>query len=163
MIIAHLTRTRGNKGEIAAIPLSDHPERVKRVFVNGSELNVERIWRHDQKLIFKFAGIDSISDAERFENCDACIPLKERAPLAEGEYYQSDLVGCTVVDVTTGKTLGTVTDWQEYGGPPLIEVTAPDGREILIPFALSICKEVDLAARMVRVELPEGLAELDKA
>lgn len=143
-----------------ALPLSDHPERVKRVFVRGDALEVERIWRHEERLIFKFQGIDSISAAEKYEGADVEIPKEERAPLGEGEYYQTDLVGCEVVDGKSNRVLGVVTGWQEYGGPPLLELAGPENREILIPFAKSICREIDLAAKRIVVDLPEGLDEL---
>ena len=81
-------------------------------------------------------------------------------PLAEGEFYQSDLVGWEVLDAKTGQTLGTVEGWQEYGGPPLLVVRGADGREILIPFAKSICTEIDPTAGKILVDLPEGLADL---
>ena len=58
------------------------------------------------------------------------------------------------------KPIGVVTGVEEYGGPPLLQVEAADGREILIPFARSICREIDVAAKIIRVELPEGLLEL---
>ncbi len=128
--------------------------------MNGTALEVERVWRHGDKLIFKFAGVDSISDAEKLEDADVCIPLEERAVLPEGEYYQSDLVGCEVTDRLTGRSFGIVEDWKEYGGPPLLEVKAADGKVIMIPFAKSIFQHIDLAAKRVLVELPEGLDEL---
>ena len=59
-----------------------------------------------------------------------------------------------------GEQLGVVKDIEEYGGPPLLNVEAKDGREILVPFARSICKEIDAGAKIIRVELPEGLTEL---
>ena len=80
-MVAQLTRARGNKGEIAAVTLSDHPERIKRAYVNGTPLDVERVWWHDGRLIFKFAGVDSISAAEALAGLDVCIPADERAPL----------------------------------------------------------------------------------
>jgi 16S rRNA processing protein RimM len=129
------------------------------VFVNETPLEIERIWRHKDALIFKFAGVDSISAAEAFEGAEVCIPKEERAPLPEGEYYQSDLVGCQVVDAQTGRLIGLVTDWQEYGGPPLLEVRGESGKEVLIPFVKSICTEIDPAARRILVDLPEGLEE----
>jgi ribosomal 30S subunit maturation factor RimM len=49
--------------------------------------------------------------------------------------------------------------WQQYGGPPLMELTV-EGREVLIPFVSSICRRVDLAARNITVDLPEGLLDL---
>jgi 16S rRNA processing protein RimM len=155
-----LVQPRGNKGELASVSLSKNPERVRRVFLNGVPYEVERTWWHEERLIFKFAGIDSISAAEGLKGLDVCIPAEERAPLDEGEYYQSDFLGCEVFDVATGRTVGVIEDWQEYGGPPLLEVRSPDGREILIPFARSICREIDLAAKRVGVEIPEGLDEL---
>ncbi len=75
-----------------------------------------------------------------------------------GEYYQTDLVGCAV-QTRGGKTIGIVEDWREYGGPPLLAVNA-NGREILIPFAKSICVEIDVASRKIIVDLPPGLEDL---
>ena len=153
-----MQRPRGNKGELAAVPLSDNPERAGRVFVNGAEYEVENVWRHGDRVIFKFRGVDSISAAEALSGADVAIPRDERACLPEGEYFQSDLVGCAVV-TREGETIGTVQGWQEYGGPPLLEVSAP-GEPLLIPFAKSICVEIDVVHRRIVVDLPEGLREL---
>ena len=75
----------------------------------------------------------------------------------EGEYSHADLIGCTRdVDRRPSRSA-----WfegvEDYGGPPLLQVEAADGREILVPFARSICREIDVAAKMIRAELPEGL------
>lgn len=160
MAIARLVRTRGNRGELAAIPLSRHPERSRRVIVNGMELEVEEVWTYRDLAIFKFQGIDSISAAEALVGADVCIPSEQRATLPEGEYYQSDLIGCDVVERKTGETIGTVEAWQECGGPALLEVKGKNGREILIPFAKSICVRIDPPARRIEVDMPEGLNEL---
>ena len=138
--------------------MSETPERVRRVFVNGAELEVENAWRHGDRVVFKFRGVDSISDAEKLSGADVAIPREERAVLPDGEYFQTDLVGCAVV-TRGGEAVGTVEGWQEYGGPPLLEVNA-GGKQVLIPFARSICVEIDVAARRIVVDLPEGLTEL---
>jgi ribosomal 30S subunit maturation factor RimM len=71
-------------------------------------------------------------------------------------------VGCEVVDGSSGSTLGVVTGWQDYGAAPLMEVDADTpGEPLLVPFARSICVEVDLAARRIVVALPDGLKELN--
>lgn len=126
--------------------------------MNGAEYQVENVWRHGESVVFKFRGVDSISAAEELAGADVTIPLEERAALPDGEYYQTDLVGCAVV-TRQGEPVGTVEGWQEYGGPPLLEVNA-GGRELLIPFARSICVAIDIAARKIVVDLPEGLTEL---
>jgi 16S rRNA processing protein RimM len=70
-------------------------------------------------------------------------------------------LGCEITDHSTGRRIGAVTGWQEYGGPPLLEVENERGQEILIPFAKSICVKIDPAARRIEVDLPEGLVDLN--
>lgn len=130
------------------------------VLVNGTALEIERVWRHGDRVVYKFRGIDSISQAEPLAGAEVYIPGEDRLPLPAGEYYQSDLIGCEVVQQGTGTKLGIVTGWQEYGGPPLLAIANNEGKEILIPFAASICVGIDAGARMIEVDLPEGLVDL---
>ena len=122
---------------------------------------MERTWMHGDVLVFKFKGIDTISDAERLAGLDVTIPMEQRGPAPEGEYYQSDLVGCEVFD-GEGRLLGVVEAWEKTGGTPNLAVRATGGREILIPFAKSICRKIDVAAKRIEVSLPEGLEELNQ-
>jgi len=119
-------------------------------------MNVERTWMHGDQLIFKFAGVDTISDAERLAGADVSIPMEERAELPEGEYFQSDLIGCEVVDAQ-GRSLGTVTDFEETAGTPLLHV----GSDLLIPFARSICTQIDTQEKRIVVTPPSGLLDLN--
>ncbi len=157
-----LVRPRGNKGELTAVSLSSKPDRFAHLltvhlFGDGSPYSVERVWEHDGTLVFKFAGIDSINAAEELRGAEVRVPSSERVALDEGEYFQSDLVGCEVRDQATNRLIGSVTGWEEYGGPSLLQV---DGGRLLIPFVKQICREIDPANRMIRVELPEGLEAL---
>ncbi len=106
--------------------------------------------------MFKFAGIDSIGDAEAWAGADVLVPESERAAPGEGEYSHADLIGCSLMGEAR---VGMVVGVEEYSGPPLLRVEATDGREILVPFARSICREIDVAAKIIRVELPEGLLD----
>jgi len=123
-------------------------------------MDVERIWMHGDHLIFKFKGVDSISDAERLRGAEVLIPIEERAEIPEGEYYQSDLVGCEVINAD-GRLLGVIEGWQETAGTALVEVKKPDGKELLVPFAKSIFTRIDLDQKRVEVNLPEGLEDLN--
>ncbi len=118
---------------------------------------MESTWFHNGALVFKFRGVDTISDAERLTGMEVRVPLSERAPLEEDEFFQSDLMGCEVVDGRSGESLGRVTGWEDGGGSGLLEVGP-----LLIPFVRAICVEIDPVARRIVVELPEGLKELNK-
>jgi 16S rRNA processing protein RimM len=118
-------------------------------------MEVERTWMHGDHLIFKFQGVDTISDAEKLAGAEVSIPFEERATLADDEIYQSDLIGCEVLD-TAGRSLGVVTDFEETGGTPLLHLG-----DLLIPFAKSICTEIDPANKRIIVNLPDGLLNLN--
>ncbi len=163
--VALLGKTRGNRGELTAFALGSKPERYERlreVYLFGAgepeRLEVESTWFHRGALVFKFRGVDTISDAERFVGAEVRIPAAERDPLEPGEFYQSDLIGCELVDRRTGATLGRVENWQDAGGAGLLVVEG----DRLIPFARSICVEIDVAAKRILVELPEGLLDLNR-
>jgi len=164
--VARLGKTRGNRGEITALALSDRPERYQALaqvylFGTGAPLprQVENTWFHNGTLIFKFQGVDTISDAELLVGLEVRIPIAERARIAPGEFFQSDLVGCEVVDRKSGARLGRVEAWQDGGGSGLLAVEGG----LLIPFARSICVEIDVQARRIAVDLPEGLRELNQS
>ena len=164
--IAQLGKPRGNKGELQGFSLSDSPgrfEQLSRVFLFRDDLllgefGVEAVWWHGETLIVKFAGVDSISQAELFARAEMRVPFGERAPLEDGAYYQSDLIGCELFEASSSIPVGRVTGWEEAGGSLLLEV---DG-DWLVPFAPAICKSIDVVGRRITVDLPQGLKELNK-
>jgi 16S rRNA processing protein RimM len=144
--------------------LSGKPERFEALeevflFGDGRRYEVESTWFHNGSLIFKFRGVDTISDAERLTGAEVRVPLSQRAPLDEGEFFQDDLVGCQVVECSTGQSLGKVSGWEDGGGSGLLVVEGG----LLIPFSRSICVEIDPAAKRIVVELPEGLKDLNRS
>jgi 16S rRNA processing protein RimM len=159
--VAHLVRARGIKGELVAIPLSDRRERfdrLTRVLVNDTDLEIERVWWHGEKLILKFRGIDSMTAAESLAGADVSIPASERPALPDNEVYLSDLIGCEVVDRATGRSIGTVSGWQDSAGAPLLVLA---DSPVLIPFVRAICREIDIAGKRIVIDPPEGLLDLN--
>jgi 16S rRNA processing protein RimM len=120
---------------------------------------VEEVWHHDGRPVFKFEGVDSISDAEVWEGADILVPEAERAKPEEGEFSHADLIGCALWEDGQDHPLGVVTDVLEYGGAPLLQIDA-GGREVLVPLVRSICREIDVAGKVIRAKLPDGLTDL---
>lgn len=169
--IGRLLRARGNRGELVGDLDSQEPgreERLKEVTLELGDrrklMRVQQVWRnpaiYDGRPVFKFEGIDSISDAEAWQGAGILVGAEDVAAVPEGEYSHADLVGSQVMDSKKGELVGVVEGIEEFGGPPLLQVRAADGREVLIPFARSICKRVDVASKTIGVELPEGLLDL---
>jgi 16S rRNA processing protein RimM len=162
---------QGRRGEVLADLHTDFPERFEErrelsgLAANGERrpLLLEEHWFHKGGIVLKFAGVDSISDAEQLSGWEVQIPREQRAELEEGAAYVSELTGCEVwVDAEPDKKLlGAVADVDLSGGAaPLLVVRGGDGQEYLLPFAEEFLKSVDLEQRRVEMKLPEGLLEL---
>ncbi len=153
---------------------TDFPERFQDrrqlwgLAENGSrrELQLEEHWFHKGGVVLKFAGVESIGDAEQLVRMELQIPVDQRAELEAGAAFVSELVGCEVWVANEGESrlLGTIKDLQFGAGEaPLlvIESKAGDGqKEVLVPYAEEFLKASDLAGRRIEMQLPEGLLEL---
>jgi 16S rRNA processing protein RimM len=120
---------------------------------------VERAWVHNGELVLKMDGVDTRNDAEALRGAELRIPVEERPPAPEGEYYLSDLVGCRV-EWPDGELIGEVIAWHDFGAAPLLQVRK-DGREFLVPFTEAYYRAVDVEGKRIVMELPEGLEDLD--
>jgi 16S rRNA processing protein RimM len=129
------------------------------------ELQVEEHWFHKGGVVLKFAGVDSISDAEQLKGYELQVPQEQRVELEKGSTYVSEIVGSDVWINDGQRFLGRVSDVQFGAGEaPLLVVKLPVcavQNEVLVPFAEEFVKKVDVAAKRIDMELPEGLLELD--
>jgi 16S rRNA processing protein RimM len=182
--LARIRRPQGRKGEVFAEILTDFPEKFaerrglwllsERVAVSGSrplpvtdstprEATLAAFWLHKGGVVLHFSGVDSISAAEALTGRIVAIPRSQRIALADDEAYVSDLIGCSVVDVSGSApiTVGEIEDVDRSIGPVALLIVRGPAGEILIPFAKSYLRKIDLEARRVEMSLPEGLAELN--
>jgi 16S rRNA processing protein RimM len=186
--LARIRRPQGRKGEVFADLLTDFPEKFaerpqlwllpadarnhpERSAMPAAARPVSLVhhWLHKGGVVLHFAGIDSISAAEELTGLIVAVPRAERVPLAEDEAYISDLVGCLLVDVAgeAPVPVGEIEEVDRSAGPvPLFVVRGTQSKgdgEILIPFAKSFLRRIDLDARRVEMALPPGLVNLDEA
>ena len=165
--VARIRRPQGRRGEVSAELLTDFPDRFhpgKKLWLwkGGEERRsrlLEESWFHKGGIILKFAVVEDIGSAEMLAGWEVQIPRNRRAPLEGPAVYLSDLVGCRVVE--HGVELGHIQGVDDRVGTPVLVVDTPRG-ELLVPFAAEICRHVDTEAGLVEVELPEGLAALNK-
>ena len=171
--LARVKKTQGRRGEVAVEVHSDVPGRFAqgmKLFalpagqIGGNEkrreLEVEDLWPHKEWLVLKFQGVDSITDAEALIGCELQVPSTQRAELGPGWNYVSDLVGCTVLD--QGHEIGRIADVQFGAGEaPLLVVADSAGRKFDVPFAEAYLQSVDVSRREVRMNLPQGMLEIN--
>ena len=174
--IARVAKTQGRRGEVAAALLTDFPELFetrRTLFALGGtagkakpgstaearrRLELEEHWFHKGMVVLKFAGVDSISDAEALVGSEIQVPQSERATLGNDEFYVSDLVGCTVTD--SGREIGRIKDVQFGSGEAPLLVVQGD-KEYLVPFAHAYIEKILLEQKRLEMKLPQGMLELD--
>ena len=165
--LARVVKTQGRHGEVAVELHSDIPDRLHQglkltaLAEDGSrrDLKIEDAWPHKDFLVLKFAGVESISDAEPLVRSELQVPLSERAPLEEGAAYVSDLVGCELFD--HGRSVGKVADVRFGAGEAPLLVIGAGKSELEIPFAQAFLVRVDLEGKRIEMNLPEGLLEVN--
>jgi 16S rRNA processing protein RimM len=173
VLLARLIRTQGRHGELIAEILTDFPERFSErtqvwllppdAKAAPREVEIERHWPHKGRIVLKFAAIDSISDATVLSGWHVAITREQRAPLAEDAIYIADLIGCHVIDEAAGALdLGPVLGVERgSGGAPDLLVVQHGRDELLIPFAKALIVEINLAAQVLRMQLPAGLTAIN--
>ncbi len=159
---------QGRRGEVAVEPLSDVPDRFRvglKLLAFGKnearrELQVEELWPHKNRLVLKFAGVDSISDAEALVGSELQVPRGERAQLQPGWTFVSDLVGCVVFDRDC--EVGRVEDVRFGAGEAPLLIVRAGSKEHEIPYAEAYLQSADLGRRQIKMLLPDGMLDLDR-
>jgi 16S rRNA processing protein RimM len=186
VVLAHLLRPQGRRGELLAELLTDFPERLagrqdlfltapgsiedlsaaRRIEITSSWLPVGK---NKGRVVLHLAGIDTISQAEQVAGLDVVVSDDRRTPLEDDSVYISDLVGCTLFD--GADAVGQVSEVQFPSAldgirvpdaTPLLVVTTGDGGEVLIPFAKAFVKSLDLPDRRIVMSLPVGLVDINR-
>jgi 16S rRNA processing protein RimM len=124
------------------------------------QVKIQELWPHKSWLVLKFEGVDTITDAEALKGAELQVPRAERAELEQGWIYLSDLVGCTVFDGDL--EIGPIEDVQFGAGEaPLLVVKSAGKLPYEIPFAEAYLLKVDVERKQVRMQLPEGLLDVN--
>jgi len=163
-----IRKAHGVRGEASVEAWTDSVERFTDLtavtLVSPDEKSsrpatIEAVRLHAGRALVKLAGVDSPEEIQKLQNWTIEIPEDEARTLEPDEYFLHDLVGLTLVD-TAGNERGKVVDVEETAGGLLLAVQGAKGR-FDVPFAADICTNIDLTAKTMTVNLPEGLEELN--
>ena len=139
--------------ELSTVTLVSPDERESKAIA------IESARVHAGRALVKFSGIDSPDEIRDLQNWTVEIPESDARKLDEDEYFLHDLAGLVLID-TEGRERGVVKEAYEGGGGILLSVKGPRG-VYEVPFAAAICTNIDIPARRITVNLPEGLDDLD--
>ena len=167
-LVGRIARPHGLKGQVVINPETDF---IEERFAAGAivwmradggqqELTVASMRVQNGRPIVGFSGFDRVEDVERLAGQELRVPEETLQPLQAGTYYEHQLVGCAI-ETTEGGRVGEVAKVEGGAGGSRLVIDGPRG-EILIPLAVDICVDIDVANRKIRINPPEGLLELNE-
>jgi 16S rRNA processing protein RimM len=172
LVVGRITRPHGVRGELAVEVRTDDPELrlaagavLKTEPAAAGPLTVAGTRWHSGRLLVRFADVHDRTAAESLRGTLLLVDSTDLEDLTEPDSYRDhQLLGLTVVGAD-GAAVGTVADVLHHGQDLLVVAGSGPraGAEILIPFVSAIVTEVDLEARLVRVDPPAGLLDPDAA
>ena len=172
LVVGHLNKPHGTKGELFAWPLTDRPESVYAPGtlllpgdVEGTRpdpdlppLRLDSVRPFKRGYLVSFGGVRDRQGAERLQGLYLFQETEALEPLAEGEVFYHQLLGMEVV-TKGGEAVGRIKEVYELRPADMLEVHGPTG-EVMIPFLSHIVIEVDADAGRMVIDPPEGLLDL---
>jgi 16S rRNA processing protein RimM len=172
LVVGHISKPHGTKGELFVWPLTDHPEAVfapgRQLLVGDQEgalpvdapsvvIAASRAFKRG--MLVKLEGVDSRDATERLAARYLLLPSDAVEPAAEDELFYHELLGMSV-ETVGGEQVGAVREVFEAVPSDLLEVVADDGTARLIPFSARIVQRIDREGARLVIDPPPGLLEL---
>ena len=104
--------------------------------------------------VIKFQHIDRINDAFKLISYSVYSE-------AEAEESEQSVIQFSVKDVQ-GNVWGIVKDIGSSGVSQVLEVLDPEGDVVYVPFSEPIIKEIDSDQKIILIDPPDGLRDLNK-
>ena len=162
LVVGRIGRAHGVLGEATIEVQTDDPDirfqvGNKLTLDDGREITIRSSRWHNQILLLAFDGIADRNQIEELRDqmisSDVDLGL-----LAPGEYHFQQLIGCEVFQ-QNGELIGTVDEILKSPGQDLLSVSRAAGR-VLIPMVKQIIIEIDVLAKKIIVNPPEGLLDV---
>ena len=157
--VGAIVNAHGIRGEVKLTPVGFDPEflaEFDRFNIGGKETEVRSSRVHKSVLLLTLPGVEDMDAALALKGKSVSI-YAEDVELPEGEYFDVELEGCTVLDDATGEELGKLKRVLHYPAHKVYEVKG--AREYLIPAVPGVfIASVDIDAGVVRIHNMKGLA-----
>jgi 16S rRNA processing protein RimM len=164
IFLGKIVKIRGNKGEVVVAP---SPDLFLHSLNNGEVLVLQSAKYKKEKEIdyfkeirgspvFKFKDINTINDAFKL------VGYSIYAKKTDTRDTNIGIVNFMVKDMQ-GHLWGIVKNIEDSSINRLLEVETPGGDMIYVPVADSIVKEIDEERKIILIDPPEGLKDLNKS
>ena len=162
LVVGRIGRAHGVLGEATIDVQTDDPDLrfkvgSKLTLDSGQELTIKSSRWHNQILLLGFEGVNDRNQIESLR--DQLISSQvDLSALAPGEYHYQQLIGCQVY-LQNNELVGQVSEVVKLPGQDLLSVDK-NGSQVLIPMVKQIIISIDILAKKIVVNPPEGLLDV---
>ncbi|WPZ35701.1 ribosome maturation factor RimM [Thalassobaculum sp. OXR-137] len=107
------------------------------------------------QVIVALEGVGDRNAAEALKGQRLYVAREALPEPDDGSFYHADLIGMEVVGLD-GTLLGRVSALYDFGAGDVLEFRGEDGKARMLPFTEQVVPTVDLTARRMVVDPPEG-------
>ena len=123
-----------------------------QVVVDGQERTITRRAGADQRPIIRLGGYEDRAAAEGLRGQPLMVARTEAPELEEDEWWEEDLVGCTVRDGE--REVGEVRRLLGLPSVDVLEVARNDDRpDLLVPLVSDAVRSVDVERKLIDIDL----------
>jgi len=159
--IGGIARAHGIRGEVVIVthdPASQTLASVERIYLDGAPRRVLAARATHRGWLVLLEGVATRTEAEALRGRPVEVDRADLA-LEEGDVLLHDLVGCAV-RLLDGTPWGVIAEIDTVPGGLQDRLVIHDGAvERMLPLVDAFVKTIDLDARVVTVDPPEGLPE----
>ena len=162
-VVGRIARAHGLKGQVIVNLETDFPEARFRpgatLFTASGAVTLTTVRFQNGRPVIGIEGVETMNDATMLAGQELRVPIERLAALPPDTFYRHDLIGCRV-ELRDGRLVGVVRDVEgTLVGSRL--VVDGDAGEVLIPLVSDICPIVDPATKLIVIDPPEGLIEVN--
>jgi 16S rRNA processing protein RimM len=169
VVIGRIVGAHGLQGCVQVRYFGDGPDSLLRasvVTLGATEADPEAVAREvvsaapgrADEVRMTLAGVSGREAASKLRGRLVMVEAGQLERLAEGEYYEYQLIGCRV-EGENGETIGTVREVWSTGASDVLVVANEEGGQHLIPTGGDFLRKVDVDGRRIVVEVIPGLLD----
>ncbi|GIV61848.1 MAG: ribosome maturation factor RimM [Rhodothermaceae bacterium] len=168
LLVGRVYRAHGVRGEVKVIPETDDPERftgLETLYLGtaAERVDVHRVrsvrfqqTKRGRLVVLALDGVDTREAADELRTLGVYAHRDDLPPLADDEFFYSDLVGLRVEAEGMGE-VGYVADVLELPAQEVLLVRRPDGDDVMVPAVPAFLADIDFDTGVLVVRPIEGL------
>ena len=157
--IGKVVTTHGVRGDIKIYPhtnVEDMFDKLKKIYIGDAEYKIISVKYAKGCPVLNLSTLNTVEEAKTLVGKPVLVEEKNLPQLEENNFYLKDIIGCTALD-ELGITVGKITDVIFTGANDVYEITAPEGRKILVPAVKEFILNVHIQSKTIKVKLIEGM------